>query len=140
MGMPHLLRLASACCLLASATSGVMIATAAPALSAPPMAAPMLGAPTASLEGTTWSGKDSDGDSYTYTFLRNGALRYRTNTSGSVKEYQDAGDYWAQNGPLVIIVTNKYSTRQGFIRGNHISGDAWNVTNHRWTWDADKGL
>lgn len=123
--------------LLAAATLAVVAATA---LTTPgrTQSTPPLGTPTPSLEGTSWSGKDSDGDNYTYTFLRHGALRFRTNTPGSVKEYQDPGDYWAQNGPLVIIVTSRYSTRQGFIRGNRISGDAWNVQNHRWTWEAER--
>lgn len=89
-----------------------------------------------SIEGTTWSGPDSDGDQYEYTFLPGGQLRFRTNTMGSDRTYEDPGDYWAQNGRIVIMVTTKYATRVGIIDGNKIHGDAWNVREHRWTWDA----
>lgn len=93
---------------------------------------------TPSLEGTTWSGTDSDGDFYNYTFLPGGALRFQVGTGSNAKQYEDEGDNWAQNGPIVIIVTTQFATRQGLIRGNRMAGDAWNVKNHRWTWEATK--
>lgn len=104
----------------------------------PAQAAVGSGTTTPSIEGTTWSGPDSDGDQYEYTFLAGGQLRFRTNTMGSERTYEDAGDYWAQNGRIVIMVTTKYATRVGIIDGSKMHGDAWNVREHRWTWDAVK--
>ncbi|MCP9848884.1 hypothetical protein [Cyanobium sp. Morenito 9A2] len=114
----------------------LMLAIVPPAALAQAVIAPKGRTPT--LEGTTWSGTDSDGDFYSYTFLPGGALRFTAGTGAKAKTYQDEGDNWAQNGPVVIIVTTKYATRQGLIRGNRMAGDAWNVKNHRWTWEAKR--
>lgn len=93
----------------------------------------------ASIEGTTWAGIDSDGDFYEYTFLPKGQLRYRTNTSRSrIVTFEDKGDVWAQNGPIVIICISNYSTNLGTMKGNEITGDAWNVKGRRWTWEVKK--
>ena len=91
-----------------------------------------------SIEGTTWAGKDSDGDYYEYTFLKGGKLRFRTKTDGSFKTYEDKGDEWAQNGAIVLMVMSKYTTRQGKIVDGRLQGDAWNVVGRRWTWVAEK--
>jgi len=91
-----------------------------------------------SIEGTTWAGTDSDGDYYEYTFLKGGQLRFRTNTSGTFKTWEDDGDVWAQNGSIVVMVVSKYTARQGIISGSRMSGDAWNVTGRRWTWEGVK--
>jgi len=92
-----------------------------------------------SIEGTTWAGIDSDGDFYEYTFLPKGQLRYRTNTSRSrIVTFEDKGDVWAQNGAIVIICISNYSTNLGTMKGNEITGDAWNVKERRWTWEVKK--
>jgi hypothetical protein len=93
--------------------------------------------PAASVAGTTWAGVDSDGDFYEYTFLPGGGIRYRTNTAGRLQTYENTGDYWSQNGPLVIFVMRNYVTRIGTITGTRIGGDAWNFAGRRWTWKAD---
>ena len=77
-----------------------------------------------SIEGTVWSGKDSDGDYYQYYFLQGGHLNYDTNTSRKeIEKIVDKG-VWAQNGELVIIAINHYSTQTGTISGNHMGGEA----------------
>lgn len=91
-----------------------------------------------SIEGSTWVGTDSDGDYYEYSFLKGGQLRFATRSGGTLNTHQDAGDYWAQNGKVVLITTTKYTTRQGLINGNRMQGDAWNVRGQRWTWLGDK--
>ena len=92
-----------------------------------------------SIEGTTWTGTDSDGDYYEYTFLRGGQLRFLTRSgSGTAATHEEAGDYWAQNGSVVLITTTKFATRQGLISGSRMQGDAWNVRGNRWTWVGDR--
>lgn len=91
-------------------------------------------APVAGLDGTTWEGVDSDGDFYAVTFLPGGRIRYTTNTSGSTQTHEKPGDFWAQNGPVVILVMNNYATRLGHVSGTQMTGDAWNVAGRRWTW------
>lgn len=92
-----------------------------------------------SVEGTVWSGKDSDGDFYEYTFLKGGHLKYRTNTSRpKIVSFQDPTDTWTQQGRTVTIRINHYSTNVGTIEGQTLSGKAWNVTGKRWTWLVTK--
>ncbi len=93
---------------------------------------------TPSIEGTVWSGKDSDGDYYQYHFLKGGHLNYDTNTSRKeVETIVDKG-IWAQNGEIVIIAINHYSTQTGTISGDHMGGEAWNFNGRRWTWGVDQ--
>ena len=93
--------------------------------------------PAKSIEGTTWAGTDSDGDFYEYTFLPGGRLRYKTNTEREeLVTFEDKEDIWAQNGPIVIILIQKFSSQIGFLRGDRISGQAWNVKERRWTWEV----
>ena len=94
--------------------------------------------PAAALEGSTWEGVDSDGDFYAVTFLPGGHIRYTSNTSGSTQTHENKGDYWAQNGPVVILVMNNYATRLGHIDGARMTGDAWNFAGKRWTWKLDR--
>jgi hypothetical protein len=86
-----------------------------------------------SVAGTTWTGTDSDGDYYEYTFLPGGVLQYKaplgTFTHGT----------WKQDGDSIYFETNqKYSEYQGNISGTHMGGRAWNVNGRNWTWAADK--
>jgi hypothetical protein len=91
------------------------------------------------IEGTTWAGLDSDGDWYEYTFLKGGQLRYGTNTERSkMVFFEKKGDFWAQNGTLVVIPIGNYSVNIGTIDGSVMKGDAWNVTGRRWKWEAKK--
>ncbi len=91
-----------------------------------------------SIEGTIWSGTDSDGDYYQYYFLKGGHLNYDTNTSRKeIEKIVDKG-VWAQNGEVVIIAINHYSTQTGTISGNHMGGEAWNFNSRRWNWGVDK--
>ena len=92
-----------------------------------------------SIEGTTWAGKDSDGDFYEYTFLIGGQLLYKTNTSRqSIVTFEDKGDVWAQNGKTVIILIGDTSANVGTLLGDRIEGKAWNATGRRWTWEVKK--
>ncbi|MGA9115712.1 MAG: hypothetical protein WB626_02945 [Bacteroidota bacterium] len=92
-----------------------------------------------SLEGTTWSGKTSNGDLYEFTFLPGGRLRFRTNNSRSeMATFEDEGDIWARNGQLVVLTISDYSTYLGTIDGNRMRGKSWNVVGKRWTWDLER--
>ncbi len=119
--------------LLALASPGTPIAAEQPAAPGGQPAAPEDIRP---LVGATWSGTDSDGDLYEYTFLKGGHLRYRTNTARKeIVTFENEDDFWAQNGPIVIIVKNHYSTQVGTIKGDRMEGKAWNVAGRRWTWE-----
>jgi hypothetical protein len=93
------------------------------------------------LAGTTWSGTDSDGDFYEFTFLSGGQIRYRTNTGRTqIVTFQKRGDVWRQKGARLTMylgrtkVGRPYSTYVGNIRDNEISGRASNVRGRHWTW------
>lgn len=84
-----------------------------------------------SLAGTTWSGPDSDGDDYVYTFEMDGTLSYKSPT-GSYKN-----GTWKQFGNAVYFETNnRYSEHLGEISGKTMKGRAWNTASHAWTWKA----
>jgi hypothetical protein len=86
-----------------------------------------------SLAGSTWSGKDSDGDFYVYTFEEDGTLAYQSPT-GSFRN-----GTWNQFGHAVYIETNGHvSSRLGEIRGDTIQGKAWNNKGRSWTWEASR--
>ena len=88
-----------------------------------------------SVAGTTWSGKDSDGDFFEYTFLKDGHLKYRTNTQRShIVTFQDATDTWTQNGNTVTLKVNRFSTDVGTIHGNTMTGKGGNIEGRHWTW------
>ena len=89
--------------------------------------------PTASVAGTTWVGRDSDGDYYEYHFQADGALHYQS-PSGFYKNGS-----WKQDGDGIYMETNnKYAERQGRISGTRMEGNAWNVKDRKWTWQADE--
>ncbi len=88
------------------------------------------------LEGTTWGGTDSQGDYYEYSFLPDRQLAFKVTSGGITRSYVDLGDYWAQNGRILIMTMTNYATRVGKITGNTMSGDAWNVAGLRWSWKA----
>ena len=115
--------------------AGMILLTAGAVVIAP--TAPRAYAEKADTAALARAGIDSDGDFYEYTFLPGGGIRYRTNTAGRLQTYENAGDYWSQNGPLVIFVMRNYVTRLGTIAGTRIGGDAWNFAGRRWTWKAD---
>jgi len=97
--------------------------TAAPLRERPPKVAPVA--------GTTWSGTDSDGAHYVFTFEPGGMLSY-TSPSGSFRS-----GTWTQTETSVSFeMNNHYSDYQGEIRGDVMTGRAWNVNGHRWTWNV----
>lgn len=124
---PHLLLSLFSLALLASAPVMSPIIPAAPALAADSVP---------DITGTVWSGKDSDGDFYSFTFLKGGQVRFESDSSGERKTYEDAGDIWAQNGAHVVILLSDYSTYRGTLApdGQSISGKSWNLAGQRWTW------
>jgi hypothetical protein len=85
------------------------------------------------LLGTTWSGIDSDGASYTYEFRAGGALHY-TSPTGTFDNgtWKQTGDHvaWEMNG--------HYSDYEGTIRRTLIEGKARNKAGHTWTWSLEK--
>jgi hypothetical protein len=86
-----------------------------------------------SLAGTTWSGTDSDGDYYVFTFEQDGTLAYRSPT-GSYKNGK-----WNQFKNALYIETNDhYSEYLGRINGNIIQGKAWNKEGRVWRWKVSK--
>jgi hypothetical protein len=79
--------------------------------------------------GTTWSGTDSDGAHYVFTFEPDGALAY-TSPTGSYRN-----GTWTQSGATVSWETNNhYADYKGEVRGDTMSGRASNVTGLEWTW------
>jgi hypothetical protein len=84
-----------------------------------------------SLAGTTWSGVDSDGDHYVFTFVADGHVRYRSPTGN----WDNQEDRWSTSGSkLTIEMKGGYSVYEGTITGNSMSGKAHNVTGRQWTW------
>jgi hypothetical protein len=88
---------------------------------------------TIALAGTTWSGKDSDGDFYVYTFERDGTLAYKSPT-GSFRN----GTWKQFGGALYMETLGHFSEYLGEIRGNVIEGKAWNKDHRFWSWKASK--
>lgn len=90
--------------------------------------------PVASVEGTIWSGTDSDGDLYRYYFNAGGKLMWDSpgasgNTSGT----------WIQTGDQIQMETNgHYADWKGTIRGDRMEGEAWNQQGRKWTWQAQR--
>lgn len=81
------------------------------------------------LGGTTWSGIDSDGDEYTFTFKKDGTLSYTSekdsSDKGTWKQYRHAVSYEANNRFVEAI---------GEISDGMIEGRSWNVKSHSWSW------
>lgn len=89
----------------------------------------------ASVEGTYWGGTDSDNHYYIYRFYAGGKLGY-TSPSGT---YGTDGNTWVQTGNRVeMSINNGYSFRDGTITGDTMSGTAWNIVDHHWTWTVTK--
>jgi len=82
-----------------------------------------------SLVGTTWSGTDSDGDYYVFTFEQDGTLAY-TSPSGSY-----TNGTWNQfNNAVYFEMNNHHSEYLGEISGDRIEGKAWNAMRRVWVW------
>jgi hypothetical protein len=80
-----------------------------------------------SVSGTTWVGTDSDGDYYEYHFMSDGSLHYKSPTGF----WKNAS--WKQEGSMIYMETNnKYTERNGTIRGHTMEGNACAELN-RWT-------
>ncbi|MDD5059282.1 MAG: SUMF1/EgtB/PvdO family nonheme iron enzyme [Sideroxydans sp.] len=91
-------------------------------------------AAAASVAGTTWAIKDSDGDQYLYFFQTDGALHYQ----GSNKTLYKNGT-WQQSANKISMEANqRYMEREGEISGKHASGNGWNRQGEKWTWTADQ--
>jgi hypothetical protein len=83
----------------------------------------------AEIEGTTWAGMESDGNSIVYEFLSGGILKY-TSPTGTF-----TNGTWHQYESAVYMETNDhYAEILGFIVGETMTGNAWNVTGYRWEW------
>src|SRR5262249_10575272 len=106
-------------------------ASAAPSASPPPVTprAPQ------SIEGSTWSGSDSDGDDYVFWFEPRSHLRYRSPTG----TYDDPTDTWTQDGAKVHIeMTGGYAVYDGVIENDTMHGRAKNQTGKKWTWSMTR--
>lgn len=81
------------------------------------------------LKGTVWSGRDSEGDDYVFSFEPDGTVAYKSPT-GSFRNGK-----WSQFGNAVYFHMNDhYSEYLGEISGRSLAGKAWNVTGRKWTW------
>jgi len=85
------------------------------------------------LEGTVWTGTDSDGEDFVYEFLSGGIFKYtvsgETYTNGT----------WEQDGTSVYIETNnKFAESDAVISGNTMTGTFRNIDGHEWTWTAER--
>ena len=86
-----------------------------------------------SLAGTTWSGTDSDGDHYVFTFEEDGTLAY-TSPTGSFRNAK-----WNQFKTAVYLQMNDhYSEYLGAADGDTIEGKAWNIKQRTWTWRVSR--
>src|SRR4051812_27744672 len=73
------------------------------------------------VEGTSWSGKDSQGKPYTFRFLPGGHLDY-TSPTGTFRN-----GTWSQTGDAVYMETNqRYWEFNGTVRGDSLVGNAVN--------------
>jgi len=86
----------------------------------------------ATIAGTTWSGTDSDGDYYEFSFEADGTLNYKSPTG-----FWTNGN-WKQVGDKIFLEMNKgYSKYKGRIHGTQIKGKARNIKGHKWKWIVD---
>lgn len=85
------------------------------------------------LAGTTWSGTDSDGDHYVFTFEQDGTLAYKSPTgsyrNGKWKQFRNA---------VYLEMNDRHSEYLGEIDGNTIRGKAWNVKRRAWLWKVTR--
>lgn len=96
--------------------------------------------PTATTEQTqesaditvgTWSGTDSDGDFYEFTFVAGGHVSF-TSPNGS---YDDVEDTWSLDGAdLTISISGGYAIYTGVVEGQEMHGRASNQNGRSWTW------
>jgi hypothetical protein len=87
------------------------------------------------LTNTYWGGTDSDSHYYIYRFYPDGKFGY-TSPTGT---FGTDGNSWVLTGVHILIsINNGYSFREGTISGNTMSGNAWNIVGHNWTWTATK--
>lgn len=86
-----------------------------------------------SLAGTTWSGTDSDGDHYVFTFEHDGTLAYKSPT-GSYRN----GTWNQFNNAVHFEMNNHHSEYLGEIIGGNIEGKAWNEKRRVWLWKISK--
>ncbi|HEX8068449.1 MAG TPA: hypothetical protein VF546_00760 [Pyrinomonadaceae bacterium] len=89
------------------------------------------GAP--SLAGTTWSGTDSDGDHYVFTFEESGTLAYRS-PAGSYRN----GKWHQFEGAVYFEMNDHYSEYLGQMQGDVLQGRAWNRPQHKWLWKVTR--
>ena len=86
-----------------------------------------------SLVGTTWSGTDSDGDHYVFTFEHDGTLAYKSPT-GSFRN-----GTWNQFKNAVYLEMNDHTSEYlGAIDGDIMEGKAWNKKRRIWVWKVSR--
>ncbi len=88
---------------------------------------------TQSVSGTTWEGKDSDGEYSIYHFLPDSILHYEISTG-----FWQNGSWKQDNNKIYFEMNNKFSEHNGTIRGNKMKGTGHNIEKHEWTWKANK--
>lgn len=88
---------------------------------------------TKSLAGTIWSGTDSDGDYYVFTFEKDGTLTYQSPTG-----LHKNGKWNQFKNTVYIEMNDHYSEYLGRINGNIIQGKAWNKNTKLWRWKVTK--
>ena len=89
---------------------------------------------SATLTGTTWSGTDSDGDHYVFTFEDGGTLAY-TSPNGSYRN----GTWNQFKGSVYFEMNNHTSEYLGSVVGPNMEGKAWNrQQGSKWTWKVSK--
>jgi outer membrane biogenesis lipoprotein LolB len=86
-----------------------------------------------SLTGSKWHYTDADWQ-YDIEFAGGGVLR-TTHPNDKSKD----NDTWEQDGNTVnFYFNNKFSTYNGTLSGNQLSGSASNKNGAKWTWKATK--
>jgi len=86
-----------------------------------------------SLAGRTWSGTDSDGDHYVFTFEHDGTLAYKSPT-GSYRNGK-----WNQFKNAVYFEMNDHTSEYlGAITEDVMEGKAWNKQRRIWLWKVSR--
>ena len=89
-----------------------------------------------SLDGTTWSGKESTGDPLIVNFAADGTFTY-VNTG--VPDVTAGDDTWKLEGMTITLSFNAgFAVDQGLLNDDTMNGSGSNTKGEGWTWTMTK--
>lgn len=83
---------------------------------------------------TSWDVIESDGTVCVFYFRDKGLLAYDSNDN----YYENGRWSVGKDGRVHIDTNDHYADYTGTIKGDKISGDAWNVNGLKWTWKGTR--